>query len=214
LCGIPLDDFRVERQRLRVVAHVAHDRRQGRRREHALFQPTGRRAAFIRVHEVSDGEIRAVLSELQQAERDSQTGLRDGIRSLTRSCRFDRLDRGVDTGSVIDILGVNRQQLEMNRIGGIRHQFHAGKRGRACIAVELEHRVALRLDREQCGDVRRLRIGRLVRELELRSHLRQGRGCVASGQCLQAFYHRVRVRKTRGLRNARDPETREREQHA
>jgi hypothetical protein len=166
------------------------------------------------VHQTADGEVSPVLTELQQPERDPQTGFGDGIGGLARSRRFDRLDRGVDAGAVVDVLGVDGEQLEMNRVVGVRYQLHARKRRGARVVIELEHRVALRLDGQQRGDVRRIRARGLVSEVELRLHLRQRRRRVASGESLQAFDHRIRTLKTRGLRDTGDSETCEREPDA
>ena len=96
----------------------------------------------------------AILTILRGAERDAQAGLQRGVGHQSRTRRFEGFDGGVDAGFVVDILGMNGQQFDMNRVVHIRHERHARQRRVARVAVELQDRVALGLDGEQRCDPR------------------------------------------------------------
>ena len=90
---VPIDDLRIQRQRLFVIVHVAHDLRQRVRGNLALYRSVETHAGLIGLHQVDDREVSAILPVLQDAQRDAEARFGDGVGRELRTRGFDGADR-------------------------------------------------------------------------------------------------------------------------
>ena len=150
MLGVPVDFLLVERQRLAVVAHAAHDQRQVVRRHDVRLGDGGGDAGAVRLSQGDDGQVLPIQPVLEQTACDQQAGIGGRAAGLHRARGLDRLDRARDAGFVVDVVGVHRQQFEMHP-SVIRYQRKTFRRGSARIGVELENAVGFRFDCVQGG---------------------------------------------------------------